>query len=713
VCEAGWKKEETAQVPSCGLTGVTLHKVVNCQLSSIQALPTMPPIYLTRHLADKERSPPLFEVKGATGYAPCPVSDPVFVALPLVKELAYSGYQANVEAFVSATSIQEKVFVGASGFLFRPRGRIPIKEPSIRFALRDAVTKDQLTRFVLRLGEGVDTSKAGAKDVITMPPPNDETLGRLMGLCDKHFPAGPDHVTPEGLYLFRFLTGVMHEFLCTHTYPAFTSEIKAQAYFEVSFGIASTRTVAPNTTYIGKGKGDGDISEYSNYFRIIKERNEASGMEVDGEEIKDDMREYKDKILGRVTTGLEDAVVVAKPSPGRASNNYGPYSAVPELPGLVLPYFEGMNKSDYIILRRVIGERFIRLLGKTSDEAAEAFENMRFAFNSVSNHTSGRALAHIFMSLDLALMAQARLYLTIQGGEYTGSVLLGAGFALFNGVKWVKAVDSEQLRKDLRSTDADALNMEKLSEKLEALRLAEHYTGPVIDPKKLETDPSELVAVFKGLKLDRITQQDKVFLDMRVQALDYRGSGFRSASNPAEVHWFISTYFTSGTHKIKKPCYIPSVSVDLEDKAFVLMTQFGPDAPSLWNTKGEEIPALATEITTETVGAKRKKTSEVDIFGNMPEFIFVSPKPLLVALADWNIVINKRAVRMQLVKKGERAGPYRNMKLSDEATKKMIWKVLIEGIAKEPTQSKDAEVVKKRKVENASFKDSFDAFFED
>jgi hypothetical protein len=65
---------------------------------------------------------------------------------------------------------------------------------------------------------------------------------------------------------------------------------------------------------------------------------------------------------------------------------------------------------------------------------------------------------------------------------------------------------------------------------------------------------------------------------------------------------------------------------------------------------------------------------KADDFGNMPDKILITPKPLTIAVQDMVKVIEKGKVKMDT---DERAARYRNISVDHEETRKLLWKGLI------------------------------------
>jgi hypothetical protein len=148
---------------------------------------------------------------------------------------------------------------------------------------------------------------------------------------------------------------------------------------------------------------------------------------------------------------------------------------------------------------------------------------------------------------------------------------------------------------------------------------------------------------------------------------------------------------------LERPTYFSSVRLPIHTKEYAALSKFGPESFSLWNERGTDIVCKASE--TQIVSGGKRKAGEIDLYANMPNRIFVTPKPLGVAVSDMTKVVSKGMIKIDL---GERAGKYRNICVESEEMKKSMWRELIEV-------SREAHTAKKAKVLDASDENDFDA----
>jgi len=295
------------------------------------------------------------------------------------------------------------------------------------------------------------------------------------------------------------------------------------------------------------------------------------------------------------------------------------------------------------------------------------------------------ALTHIMMMVKIALDTQTRLFVVLEDGVYKGSVILGSGFKVFDGASWKEPVTN--LAEDLEFLDPTLRSIREIARMLSNLKLEGSYSGPDFTKDFIET-PNKLVSVFSGFSFDSIGAETIAKLDSLFQGLNLRGAGFE-AMNPQNVLKFVESFFSDEPAIIQRPTYIPAIRAPIESKSFVLLSRFGPEAPSFWNEKGSEITVAAASS-----GSGKRKRDDEELYGYMPKEFHIIPKPLHIAHRDFHKVLQKGAVKMDLK---ERARGFRTIGLIKETAIKPIWKALVEGL--ENHSGDEVVVAKKRKVD--------------
>lgn len=657
----------------------------------------MAPIYTARHIGSNDKTIPLFTLRGLNNLAPAPLSSLPISGIPLEKQLAYSQYVDGLEYFIHATSKKAKTLISGNplGYL-NTNARLPLSAPPVQFTLQKEISTDKADQFVTTLGSGSSKEKVGQTTIYSSPTINEAKLETIIQVSSLHYNAGRDAITPIGLKAFNFLSGCIAEFLKCHTYPAFHSE--------------SPESIVEIFNLIGDYDGgasqyktkDIDLKTKSRMVRVTLPPADISMIEGDDDEgaLQRENYELAQKSKGYIEIDGNDSVSVAKPSPGKELN-FGSTTTVPFDSGNLFPYFDGLIQPDFVSLSNLVIRRFFRLLGATVQECQEMYSKLRRGLNSLATTKAGMALSHIALGIELALQTQGRCYCIFETDRYNGFVLLGARYAIFDGIKWHASELEDELQSDLTRLDPHANAVENLVSKFIALTAAQVYTGPTVTKKTFE-QPSDLVEVFKGLKLEEVSQDDESELDRNIRCLNYMGKSYL-AKDPGQIAGAIELLFSETAVKLERPTYIPSVRVDLESRSFIVLSRFGPDAPSMWNERGQEFVCSGRETTILTSGGKRK-ASEEDIYANMPVKILVTPKPIVIAVRDMDKIRDRGAIRIDLK---ERAGKYRSICIESEAMRKRMWKVLVEGMKEHQNKKRKVDATKDDTSKNKDFEDLF------
>jgi len=111
-------------------------------------------------------------------------------------------------------------------------------------------------------------------------------------------------------------------------------------------------------------------------------------------------------------------------------------SALPELPGIVFPFFPKMFDANAANMDSIVKDIFFGNLGDTAEVALATATRLYEGFKSVSRTNEGLILNHLLWGCSLSVKAVARLFIIARGQQYSGFVLQGDGFAAYvNGAK--------------------------------------------------------------------------------------------------------------------------------------------------------------------------------------------------------------------------------------------------------------------------------------
>lgn len=638
----------------------------------------MAPIYLAQKTQTANAGPNVFGTRGIKGYAPSTISSLSIVGLPKVKELAYDGYYRNIDAFMHATNVREKVFCDLRGYTnaFRATSPIKIAAPDVAFVSgfplkpsdEDGMAKKIKSFAVERIGKTV---------VFKLQNPGPMTLANLINMSDPNFTCGPDAVTPTGYKAFLFIRDCISEFLATHSYSAFTNYNFNEEGPQEMLALKNSKRTVPIGTFVMTSKRNRN-AYLSPAYRYTLEENEEEP--EDPAELEKWLDSKDPGHHGVAITNTAGVVLRAKPSPNKTENNVGPASALPNMPGLAFPYFPGMNTPDSLLLKTMVSQHFIRLLGRDSAEVSAAYVKIRRGLNSLSTTTAGKTLGHMLAGVKLALDTQARLFL-IMDSEYRGFCLLGMGFTVIDGGAVYESLTNEKLQEDLRSFNTHAKGLAEVLESLNSLSMTElSNEGNLLEEKDIET-AEKLVLALAKLNVNEESESFRGWekkINNSLRLLQFFPSTLYDQIHPDSVVDLCSriTAFVPKKKLPSTPFKFTTWNAPYGNVLYRCLAAFGVEAPSPWNNSGSEIliQAQGKASRVDEEGRAQKKVKTDEIYENMPQFLIFSPKPVYIAFKDWTTVIKKGAVKMDAK---ERAKGYRCMNIADEDKRKAVWKGLV------------------------------------
>jgi len=504
-----------------------------------------------------------------------------------------------------------------------------------------------------------------------------ETLKTVHRIATPFFNAGRDAVNPKGAMAFRFLSSVITLFSRVHSYAAFNAEDKdSLTSFEQLLdgpigGKYYTKAYKVKDTDGKEVMKDRDMSDKSYSLNEFNKRVRSE------DEMTDDVDSPMAKIVAESSGYFQfrgnETVFKARPVK-HAAVNIGTSSEIPKSSGLIFPYFPGLIQPDAVFMNGVILRRFYQLLGRTHDICQATYLDLRHGVNSLATTDRGMELCHMLLGLDLALDTQSRCFFIIEKGKYLGFSLLGAKFAIFSNTKWFAPASEDDLSVAINKMDPHESAVDDMIKRFEVLQTKGQFNGSMA--RKSFDEPKLLAGVLSGLKVAELEEDDVRELDRCVRNLNYMGTGYLT-KNPQMITEMLMTIASNKSIDLERPTFFPSIKAPFDSKVFIALSKFGPDAPSFWNDRGKEIACKPTEQSVVSTGGKRK-IGNPDDFGNMPNRILITPKPLAIAVQDMVKVLEKGMVKMDI---DERAARYRNISVEHEETRKLMWKGLLEMCA--------------------------------
>jgi len=632
----------------------------------------MATIYTARNIVGNDKTTPLFSLKGLPNQAPSTITNLNVQGIPLERQVAYTQYSANISSFIYATLSRKIVTVSPRPLDFIDvMSALPLDPPLLSFTVAKALSSDQADKLVGNLGPGASRTQSGKTTIFHAPVLPPIQLNLVNAVSTQFFNAGRDAVNPKGMKSYIFLNTIITTFLHVHSYPAFRAEDPESitVFDQLVQGEFGGDYFARD--YNVKQKDGSDKAMVRDLGEMSYSINEWNKRERTEDEMDEDSsRKVVKESIGYVRSRGHETVFRAKPVTKPVSN-IGGVRDVPKSPGLLFPYFSGLIQPDATFVNGMILRRFYQLLGNTHEKCQKNYLDIRHGVNSLASTPRGMEITHILLGVDLALETQSRCFLIIDNNKYLGFALLGARYAIFSNTKWFAPANEETLSLALNRMDPHESAVDDIIQKLEKLRELDQYTG--MTARTMFTEPETLADELAKLKLPDVGDEDIRDLDRLVKNLNYMGTGYLS-QNPQMISDMLATLSSTKDIALTRPTYFPSIKAPFTSRNFKVLSRFGPEAPSFWNDRGTEILCKPVDKSVVSTGGKRK-IGETDIFGNMPQKLLITPKPLLIAVRDLDRVIDSGKVKMDIK---ERAGRYRNISLENEETRKSVWKGLVD-----------------------------------
>jgi len=389
--------------------------------------------------------------------------------------------------------------------------------------------------------------------------------------------------------------------------------------------------------------------------------------EEDANRRRIDEMEEKDLTPSRgFYASAEHAVFTAKPSPHSSNYNWGTPTDVPNDPGLLFPYFDGMLIPDTTFIRQIVAAHFLRNLGT---EPKDAFNVFRTKIASSLDTRQGKVVTHIFAGIELALQCQARLFLLFDEGLYLGFTLLGSQFRVVVAGTWHVPLSEDELQAELKLIQSHSKNLEDLRG---VLNLCKTESGDAMTLTEESCRSSlQVLEALSQLSLNPVTDKERIE-EIRgiLSRLQFRGS-YRTLK-PASIVEDLDLLLSTDTLPDDRRYYIPLQDwAVLQNRNYRLFCSYGPYAFSFRNMKGDVIGVPAKDSDEDWFALKvGEKLS-------YPSF-FVSVKVVSECVKDWEAVVTSGQLRMDF---GERAGGSRNQVFQKQGLK-LVWDKLKE-LAKE------------------------------
>lgn len=306
-----------------------------------------------------------FAAKGLSMQKPGPISALNTVTSPQEHQIAYDGYLNNIDAFLAATAIGEKVNCSQQSYqvpLHTIEPTFPLPLPRVVFSPKKmAAAAFNKIMDAIKAKSTIEPISGIAKHphAIVINSPTWTMLRKIIVHSQDQVPQIDGTVRIHAAIEMQKVYAVIELYLRTNTYPAFKDT-------NGSRGLVNAQTAYPL-------KRPGEIEE-----RHLTKKPRYANITVTHESQDVDMDEGAEKgVWFGVRSDrdvsfnfdeafpINEAVFFAKPSPVKDSRaSWSTPKNVPALPGLIFEYFDGMNLPDSTFIRTSMSRFAIRMLGK-------------------------------------------------------------------------------------------------------------------------------------------------------------------------------------------------------------------------------------------------------------------------------------------------------------------------------------------------------------
>jgi len=646
-------------------------------------------VYLASKVPNPNNTPASFLAKDLPGFSPAAISQLNVLGASRFPEVAYALYKSYIDSFLYACFSKKKVYTAseAYGNLYIPDVKIPFSKPPMAFSPSAKLTEDQANVLLKKFEVGATMRSVGRTIEFTIPNAASTDIDKFLSISNPIYTTGPDRLSPLGLKAYYKCLSLIDLFLQANTYPAYkTLEDESPSLRNIAMtlsGVSDEKKKQFFYSYSSDLKRSSSKYQQGNASEMRRLALQTDHFEDAMDVVSNAGDEKELKNLGAMSFDSEamaSPVVTAKPSGKPSSINYGPPGSCPALPGLLFPYFKGLNRPDFVTVKTMLTNRFLRLFGGSFDDCKKELVDIKRGVNSLSNTEAGMEITHVMKGIDLALSTQTRLYLIFESG-YLGFALLGGRFGIYDGSQWVEPVEAEVLKEELTKLDTHSTAVNELCGLLSAVKMKD---GPVSivspDGIKFATD---LIRAMQIRDFEGDENIEKI--DKTLKRLIWP-KPFLQLSPDSFLSFLESLLNKDWALPIEQSVYIPSCKAPIEDKLFLLLSTFGPDSPSLWNTRGDKIAVIS-----RSSRKGKEKTTEDEI--PPPNEIIILPKPVLVAYNEWKSILKNGVVSFNFK---ERAKDYRGHVIKSEEMRKKMWTTL-QAVLREAEEIDIGEPAKKKK----------------
>jgi hypothetical protein len=324
--------------------------------------------------------------------------------VPQVVQPGYASYIMNLPAFMLATIAQEPVpIINDRGYPTpETRVTIPIALPPLIYSFNKPPTDSKKARILVH---SVESSGKGNKSVYTTTMP---TLNIIRSLVEDGVDQKTSHihgtVNIDAMKMVIVIRRVLSAFLITHVYSAFRHELEVPEKEEECTTDSNKRRKIGEVTQTG----DDDSTALS----LIGDTDELG-------------RDMSNKPRSKNCIKLTHA----KPSEEQV-HMWGAMDQIPNASGLYVPYVKELAIDDQLTVPELFNDYFLKSLSNNVDGMVIKYSELKSAWGLIEGTDFGRVVTHICKCIDIALRAQATVFLIFTNSIYEGTVISGTGYSI-------------------------------------------------------------------------------------------------------------------------------------------------------------------------------------------------------------------------------------------------------------------------------------------
>lgn len=591
-----------------------------------------------------------FVARGLNGFTIGRIGDINLFGKPTEHQLAYDGYRSNIECFLAATALGQKVATRVEHCPFPStyKATVPLPLPQVVFKLQGTPTNTEIQNIEKKLAkEGIEKLQIKTTNTYVLKNPSATSIQNLLRICPSTCAFLEGYSQLNGASALLPIYDYVDAFLATHTY----------SYKKSDFDVDPSKACQVEAL--------GEIRYESGFYRegYSKEIKASPWGKPVTRRLKIDETEPSDLTPYMSSSLPMSAVLIAKPSKVPSSKSFGTPSEVPNKAGILFPYFDGMLSHDTKYIRNMITSVFFRNLGDSQTSPKQAYLKLKEKMGTATTTPQGDILSHVLKGIELALECQSQLFLLLDGQNYFGFTILGEEFTVFAHGSWHEPLPSDKLRAELDTL----LTHDQVLERLVTAISRCNFRGEekMVSKASIEK-PGDLLDVLAEIDTKASEDTQVELVTELLKSLTFAGTYRRI--NAENIEWAIRAIVEDDVTALEKEkIYIPYKDwAGVEEMAFQVLACFGTQSFSFFEPRGDDvrIPRDSGDSPYYEVDENGKVAKD--------KRLVVYEKNLRQCVKDWEWFIENGKIRMALK---ERAAGSRGVMFTGDGLVR-VWKAM-------------------------------------